>query len=257
MTKISIKQCLFLILISSLCSCTAYKKGLYFQDVQETETIKINENLQVVHIQTGDILGINVSSRNPESSAIFNYNLNRVNGPNSFTDNPVIGYLVDEGGFIHLPLLGTLKVDGLTISELRATIEAAVAKLYNDPVVNIRIINFKVSILGDVLRPNVYTLQSDQTNILDALTLAGDLNTTAERKNILLIRVENGERKLVHLDITSKKFMSSPYFYLKNNDKIYVSPGRSKFSSMNEGGYRTASLILSGLSIIAILLSRY
>lgn len=240
-------------------SCTPYKKIPYFQDIQGTQTSseKINNSTQLI-VQPADVLGINVGSRNPESSAVFNYNLSRVSGNNYNTspDNPVIGYLVDEKGLIHLPLIGDLKAAGLTTSQIRDKLSLDLQAFYKDPVVNIRILNFKVSIYGDVARPNVYTLQNEQTSIIEALTLAGDLNITAIRNNILLVRYENGERKYIHLDITSKKLMESPYFYLKNNDQIYVQPGKSKFASVNDAGFRAATLILSGLSIIAIMVSR-
>lgn len=251
---------IFLFTSSIIFSCTSYKKIPYFQDLNEVSFSKEKvDNYSPLTIQTADILGINVSSRNPESSSVFNYNLNRVNGNNYNTspDNPVIGYLVDENGLIHLPLIGDFKVSGLTTSQVRDKLNTALLTYFKDPVVNIRILNFKISVLGDVSRPNVYTLQNEQTTITQALSLAGDLNITASRKNILLIRNENGERKYIYLDLTSKKLIESPYFYLKNNDEIYVTPGKSKFASVNDTGFRAATLILSGLSIVAILISHY
>ncbi|MDB5110842.1 MAG: polysaccharide export protein [Mucilaginibacter sp.] len=250
---------LFLLFILILSSCTPYKQIPYFQDLNSDQILreKIN-NYSPLIVQPADVLGINVTSRSPESSNIFNYNLSRVDGNNFNTapDNPVFGYLVDENGFIHLPLIGEFKAAGYTTSQIREKLNTLLLTYYKDPVVNIRILNFKVSIFGDVARPNVYTLQNEQTSILDALTLAGDLNITAVRKNVLLIRMENGERKYIHLDITSKKLIESPYYYLKNNDQVYIQPGRSKFASVNDAGYRAATLILSGLSIIAILATR-
>lgn len=251
---------LFLLLMLMLASCTPYKEIPYFQDLSNDRALREKvDNYSPLIIQPADILGIEVTSRTPELSNIFNYNLSRVNG-NSFntsSDNPVFGYLVDENGNIHLPLIGDFKAAGLTTSQIRDKLNTLLLTYYKDPVVNIRIINLKVSVFGDVARPNVYSLQNEQTSIIEVLTLAGDLNITAVRKNILLIRTENGERKYIHLDITSKKFMDSPYFFLKNNDQIYVQPGRAKFASVNDAGYRAATLILSGLSIIAILVSRY
>jgi polysaccharide export outer membrane protein len=245
----------FLLLIIS--TCEPYRHIPYFQDLNGNSNEKV-DNFSSLKVQPADILGINVSSRNPESSAIFNYDLNRANGNNYNTspDNPVIGYLVDEKGFIHLPLIGDFKVAGLTTSEIREKLTTQLVTLYKDPVVNIRILNFKVAVYGDVARPNVYTLQNEQTSITEALSLAGDLNITAMRNNVLLIRVENGQRKYIHLDLTSKKLIESPYYYLKNNDQIYVQPGKTKFASVNDTGFRYATLILSALSIIAILVSR-
>ncbi|MDB4925327.1 polysaccharide biosynthesis/export family protein [Mucilaginibacter sp.] len=250
---------LLILFVLLFTSCTPYKNIPYFQDLESTQASEEKiDNYAQLKIQPTDVLGINVTSRNPESSSIFNYNLTRANGNNYNTspDNPVIGYLVDEKGFIHLPLIGDFQVAGLTTSQIRDKLSIALQTFYKDPVVNIRILNFKISVYGDVARPNVYTLQNEQTSITEAISLAGDLNITAMRKNVLLIRFENGERKYIHLDLTSKKLMESPYFYLKNNDQIYVQPGKSKFASVNDAGFRAATLILSGLSIIAILVSR-
>jgi polysaccharide biosynthesis/export protein len=240
-------------------SCSPYKQVPYFQDLSSNPELKEKvDNLSPLLIQPADILGINVSSRNPESSAIFNYNLARADG-NSFNTSPenaVIGYLVDDNGFIHLPLIGDFKAAGLTTSQIRDKLNAMLLTYYKDPIVNIRILNFKVSIFGDVARPNVYTLQNEQTSITEALALAGDLNITALRKNVLLIRVVNGERKYIHIDLTSKNFIESPYYFLKNNDQIYVMPGKAKYTQANDSGFKAATLILSGLSIIAILITR-
>ena len=115
-------------------------------------------------------------------------------------------------------------------------------------------LNFKVSVMGDVLKPDVYKIQSERVTVTEALTMAGDLNITAKRKNILLIREIDGKREYVPIDITSAKLFTSPYYYLKNNDILYVQPDKTKYASV-DGGYRTVSLVLSALSIVAIVLS--
>ena len=250
------KNVCFVFIVLIMSSCTTFKKIPYFKDMDHTvptkETVK---NYSPFIIQPADILGINVSSRNPESSSIFNYNLNRVNGNvyDNSPDNPITGYKVDEKGDIQLPIIGNLKAAGMTVSELSGKLNQLLLTYYKDPVVNIRIINFKVTIFGDVLRPNVYTLQNERTTITQALSLAGDLNITAVR-NITLIREENGVRNFIPIDLTSKQIFQSPYYYLKNNDEIYVQPDRTKYATVDRG-YRTATLVLSGLSIIAIVLS--
>jgi len=247
----------YLLILLALSSCGTYKTVPYFQDLDRTQlsSQKI-ENSGPLTIQPADILGINVNSRNPESSSIFNYNLNRVTGNNYdlSSSNPVTGYQVNDKGEINLPLIGSMKVAGLSTYELTEKLTITLLTYFKDPVVNIRILNFKVSILGDVQRPNLYTLQNERTTITQALSLAGDLNITAMRKNVVLIREENGVRKFVPMDLTSKHIYESPYFYLKNNDEIYVQPDRSKYATVDRG-YRVTTLLLSGLSIIAIVLS--
>lgn len=248
----------FLILLSLvLTSCGSYKTIPYFQDLDHTkETTETIDNYTPLTIKPADILAINVTSRTPESSAIFNYNLNRVNG-NSFDtsrENPLTGYLVAEDGRIQLPLLGSTLVSGLTTDSLSKILTKKLLTYYKDPMVNIRIANLKVSIFGDVAKPNAYTLQNERTTITQALSLAGDLNITGMRKNVILIREKDGKRKYIPIDLTSKKLFESEYYYLQNNDEIYVTPDRTKYATVDRG-YRTASLVLAGLSIIAIVLS--
>jgi len=144
--------------------------------------------------------------------------------------------------------------EGLTTTELQEKLNVMLLKYYNDPVVNVRILNFKVSVYGDVERPNVYSLQNERTTITQALSMAGDLNITAMRKTVILVREEDGKRQFIPIDLTSKKIFESPYYYVRNNDEIYVQPDRTKYATVDRG-YRTATLVLSGLSIIAIVLS--
>ncbi len=242
----------FLILIPFLSSCGSYKHIPYFQDLDKSAPIEQTvDNYVPFTIQPTDILRINVSSRNSESSDIFNRANGDVNGYSP--ESQVTGYHVDANGEIHLPLLGNVKAAGMTTSQLRESLNKMLLTYFKDPVTNVRLLNIKVSVFGDVLHPNIYTLQNERTTITQALSLAGDLNITAMR-NIMLIREENGKRSYIPIDLTSKKIFESPYYYLKNNDEIYVQPDRTKYATVDRG-YRTATLVLSGLSIIAIVLS--
>ncbi|HKG06351.1 MAG TPA: polysaccharide biosynthesis/export family protein [Pedobacter sp.] len=248
---------LSIIAIVCFSSCGSYKNIPYFQELKtENITEETVTNFSPLTIQPGDILEINVSSRNPESSAIFNKNLTQISGLSASTtsDIPGTGYEVDEEGFIYLPLIGKYEVKGISISALRKQLSEKMISLYKDPVVNIRILNFRISVYGDVLKPNIYTIQGSRITITQALTLAGDLNITAMRNRIFLIRDEAGKRKYIPIDLTTKNLFQSPYFYLKNNDEIYVQPDKTKYATVDRG-YRTATLVLSGLSIIAIVLS--
>lgn len=247
-----------ILLITGICSsCGSYKNIPYFKDLNEDSLFaeQVN-NYSPLTIQSADILGINVNSRNPESSAVFNNSQGTVNGTTNgqTSTGPFTGYQVDQKGDIHLPLIGNLKVSGLTTGELREKLDQMLLIYYKDPVVNIRILNFRVSVYGDVQRPDIYTLQNERTTITQVLSLAGDLNITAMRNNIVLVREQDGKRKFIHLDLTSKKLFDSPYYYLKNNDEIYVQPDRTKYATVDRG-YRITTLVLSGLSIIAIVLS--
>lgn len=251
-----IRPDVFLIIAIFISSCTSFKKIPYFTDLNHLQQTQQDvKNYSPLIIQPGDILSIFVSSRNTESSAIFNQNQGRSNS--TFNDNPsentTSGYKVDENGNIFLPVLGIYKVGGSTTSDISNKLSQSLLVYYKDPVVNVKLLNFKIAIYGDVLRPNVYTLQNERTTLTQALSLSGDLNITAVRK-ITLIREEGGVRKFIPIDLTSKETFESPYYYLKNNDEIYVQPDKTKYATVDRG-YRTASLILSGLSIIAIVLS--
>jgi len=246
---------LYLILLTIvLSSCaTSYKNIPYFQDLNHTNlTDEQVKNYSPLTIQPADIIGINVNSRDPESSTMFNYRVNG-NSTENAPDNPITGFLVDDKGEIHLPLIGDIKAAGKTTSELRENLAKLLLTYYKDPVVTVRILNFKVSVFGDVQRPGIYPIQNERATITQALTLAGDLNITAIR-NITLIREQDGVRQFIPIDLTSKNVFESPYYYLRNNDEIYVQPDRTKYATVDRG-YRTATLLLSGLSIIAIVLS--
>ncbi len=224
-----------------LSACNAYKNVPYFQDLdkskQTTEDIK---NFSALTIQNSDILGITVSSLNPKAYSDSSARLS--------------GYLVDQNGEIKLPLIGKISAAGLTTGVLADQIQSKLTTYLREPAVTVRMLNFKVSVMGDVLKPDVYKIQSERVTVTEALTMAGDLNITAKRKNILLIREVDGKREFIPIDITSAKLFTSPYYYLKNNDVLYVQPDKTKYASV-DGGYRTVSLVLSALSIVAIVLS--
>lgn len=240
-------------------SCNTYQQVPYFQDLNRTSVIQEEiRNYTPLTIQKGDILGISVTNPNPEASAEFNYNLNRVNGVNTdySPSNAVTGYLVDDKGNIDIPLLGTMKVEGYTTNDLHDQLVKSLSTYLKQPIVNIRILNFKVSVLGDVAKPAVYSFPTERVTLTDALGMAGDLDITAKRQTVLLIREVDGKRTFVPIDLTSKKIFESPYYYLKNNDVIYVDPDRSKYAPVDRG-YRTATIVISALSVVAIVMTYY
>lgn len=246
----------FSVLIVLFLPACSYKGVPYFQDLNQTKPSKETiANFSPVTIQPEDVLGISVSSLNTEASSVFNYNLNTVTGTAQNANNPVVGYLVDEKGNIQLPLVGSVNVSGLTLSAVREKIQRQLTEYLKQPVVNVRLLNFKVSVMGDVLRPGVYPVQNQRVSIAEAITMAGDLNITALRTNVMLIREHEGTREYIPIDLTSKKLFNSPYFYLKTNDILYVQPGKNKFASV-DNSYRNISILISALSIVVILLTR-
>jgi len=236
-------------ILSILSSCSSYKEIPYFQDLSKSGiTTESLDNYSSITIQPEDQLSINVGSLNPEASAVFN---NNAQNPSSITNNPTYGYLVDQKGEVKLPLVGVMKVSGLTTAQMAEQLQQKLVTYLRQPNVSVRLVNFKVAVLGDVLRPNIYSSASERLTIPEALSLAGDLNITAKRKDVILVREKDGKREYIPIDLTSKKLFQSPYFYLKSNDLLVVQPSRLKLSTVDVG-YRNASLAISALSLIAI-----
>lgn len=252
------------VFIFMLSSCGLYKdKGYkqvsYYQDVNRPEETEAISNYQPLKVQAGDLLGINVNSLNPEASSVFNTSINRVNGNglDASATNPIYGFRVDETGRVLLPLVGSVQVAGSTTDEVAKSLTGKLQDYLKSPIVNVRILNFKVSVLGDVSKPDMYTIQNEHVNINEALSLAGDLNITAKRTNVLLIREENGKRQFATIDLTKKDVFESPYYYLHNNDVIYVDADKTKYDNIARS-YKTNTVIISSsLAILAILASAF
>ena len=258
---------LLLVIVFSF-SCTPYKSVPYFQDLKPDSVLKEKiTNFSQLTVQPGDLLAMNVTSLNHEADAVFNYNLERTNSgsTNSASNanenldkgeqNTVYGYLVDHEGNIHLPMVGAVKLAGLNTREIDSVLEGRLSEFLSKPIVNVRIQNFKISILGDVKEPGGYSIQNERITVIEALALAGDLNTTGIRKKVLLIREVDGNRLYINLNLASKGLFNSPYYYLKNNDVIYVQPNRDKVSS-SDSAFQKVTLLISALSILAIFLTR-
>jgi polysaccharide export outer membrane protein len=241
---------IFLVFICMiLLSCGSYKKATYFQDVdREQFTKEAIENFSPITIQPADILSISISSLNPESSAVFNFASNSTPGGTESSG----GYLVDQHGDIQLPVLGTMNVANLTSSQIREKIRLKLTPYLKEPVVVATLVNFKISVLGDVSSPGLFKVPSERLTIPEAISLAGDLSMTAMRQ-LLIIREVNGERQYINVDLTKKSLFSSPYYYLKNNDVIYVQAGRIKYSSADPI-YQRVGLFLSLFSVAAVFL---
>lgn len=236
-------------------SCGTYQNVPYFQDLSQNNITKEDiSNFSPLIIQPGDILAINVNSPS-DGATQFNYNLNRISGTTGDATNPensVIGFMVDLNGNINLPFLGVVKVAGLNTTNLTEQLQTSLSNYLKKPIVNIRIVNFKISVLGDVQKPDVYTVQNERITIPEALALAGDLTITAIRQ-IILIREINGKREYIPIDLNSKKLFDSPYYYLKNHDVLYATPNRSKISNNNTASFQRVSLIISALSVLTLL----
>lgn len=237
-----------------LYSCGSAKNATYFN--QNTNIAYSNrvENLEPV-IQLNDLLSITVSSINPEAAEMFNMANDAAaqSSTNSGNTTRVSGYLVDQDGFIRLPILGKIEAAGKTKKVVREEITALLVnrKLLLEPIVDIRYLNYKVSILGEVKNPSVLTIPSEKISLLEALGLAGDITIYGRRDNITLIREENGVKRMRKIDLTTNEIFTSPYYYLQSNDIIYVEPNTAKIAS-SSGTRDWIPVILSAISLTII-----
>jgi polysaccharide biosynthesis/export protein len=249
-----VRKILFaVILMITFSSCVDKKKLVYFNNLETPGFSDTTNKVPSLVIHSGDILQITVSTIDRDITALFNPN-NVLNATTNTTIPIAQGYLVDKEGNVELPVIGKSYVRGLTIDEANEALKRALSETLKNVFVSTRLLNFKVSVLGDVARPGNYNITNERVSILDALSLAGDANITAERKDVLLIREVEGKKTYVSLDLTDRKTLTSPYYYLLNNDVLYIKPGPNRLLS-NSATLQLLPTILGGLSLITVLLS--
>jgi polysaccharide export outer membrane protein len=252
----------FTILALFLFSCQSTKNVPYFQNVVDTGILKIPvaASFREPTIQPDDILSISIFTIDPATSMVVNQLISQSLGgiiSAGGTANPsATGFLVDKNGEIQLSVIGKVKLLGLTTLQARDLIQQIAAKSYNQPNVQVRFSNFKITILGEVARPATYTVPNEKLTLLDALGLAGDLTIYGKRENVLLIRELAGEKQFVRLNLNSGELFNSQFFYLKQNDVIYVEPNKGKAASLNTARTQTIALIGTALSVLIVLFSR-
>ena len=239
-------------------SCTSSQKTVYFYNVKDTTFYSAGSNTEIP-IRPNDILSITISSANAEASVPFNSPINTVTRYTTVTgsNTEAGGYLVNQDGTIQLPILGTVNAAGLSKRALKDKITNLILtrKLLIDPIVEIRFLNYEVTVLGEVAHPTVITVPSEKISLLKAIGLAGDLTIYGKRDNVLLIREENGKKQTRHINLNSANFFNSPYYYLEPNDVVYVEPNKAKVASANNST-QYIPIILSGLSVAVIVLDR-
>jgi polysaccharide export outer membrane protein len=250
---------LLIILSPVLTSCFNSRTITSFNNLADTTIQYTVENLEPV-IQQNDILSIVVSSINNEAIQPFNlYSVSSTLGNvNSGTVSQASGFLVDQEGYIHFPMLGSIKAFGLTKKQLKDEITRGLVekKLLYDPIVSIRYLNYKVTVLGEVARPSVINVPGEKISLLEALGLAGDLTSYASRNNIMVIRDnDTGKHKITRLDLTDKDLFVSPYFYLKSNDVVYVAPNKAKAASTSTTK-QWWPVVISAMSFIAVVVGQ-
>ena len=243
-------------------SCVNYRDLVNFNEADlpasSPEAIRYAEPLE---IQPNDLLRINVYSLDPLAAAPFN--IEREGGfqmPMGGGDQLQVlelfhGYFVGEDGYIDFPALGSLEAAGKTIAELKADLRVRLEKYIKEPVVNIRYLNFKVTVLGAVNMPGVLRLTNPRVTVLEALGYAGDLTDYADRSDVLVIREVDGQREYAHLDLQTDDIFESDYFYLEQNDLIYVRPIPARTATVADPAQRIIQYGSGVLSVVALALT--
>lgn len=227
---------IFFLLFLALSACSANRNLIYLNDLRGSSEYKTQIlNKPALRIQPTDLLSIIVSSQNAESSILFNNGvLPTTSSPNSMeatsvnnavtNKREVEGYFVDSEGYINFSVLGRVKLTGLTKEEAVQKMTAEIRKYIKNPIVDIRLLNFKVTVLGEVTKPASLDVMRESINVLEALGMAGDMTAFGKRENVLIIREKDGVRTATRVNLADKALLDSPYFYLQQNDVVYVEP---------------------------------
>lgn len=253
------KLTLFAVLAIFFMSCSETKRVTYLQEVESlpVEVLQQKSLLADPRIVPGDLLSISVGSDSPESVSIFN-KLSSSSGTteNAMTSSSVSNnstYLVDNKGIIDFPIIGKLNVGGMTRTEAEEFIKSKIYPQYvkKKPTVTIRVENFKIAVLGEVKTPSIYNVPNERVSVLEAVAMAGDLQLTGRRDNVLLIRFKgDGSKEVARINLNDPNLLFSPYFYLQQNDILYVEPNKSKART----AYTVPPMLTLSLSILSTLL---
>lgn len=256
---------LFTVLGFLLTGCASTKNTTYFQNVGDS-IYRSPEAIALSHysdplIHPNDILQISVQTIDPQSTTSMG-----TQSSSSFavgggavgmaSAQAIQGYMVDKEGYIELPLVGKIKVGGMTTDAARDAIKKKATIYYKDPVVNVRWANFYISVLGEVNRPSQYIIPNEKINLLEAIAMAGDLTIFGKRDNVMLIREENGEKKAIRFDLRSTDIFQNPYFYLRQGDVIYVQANKTKVAASDARMIRTVAIITSVSSLLVAVIYR-
>jgi len=260
-----------IIIVFFCCSCGNTRQITLMQgkfDTAALSQIKVTEPV----IQKGDLLSIIVYSDNPQTTALYNQSLVIVSGSNTAVGGATQGgtgsnagalnagspttpgYLVDESGNIQFQGLGVLHIEGLNKAQLKNLLDSKLKdSLLINPYYNIRFMNYRFTMLGEINHPGIFGIPGERLSILEALGLAGDLTFYGRRDNVLFIRENNGKREFARLDLTKPEIMSSPYFYLQQNDIVIVEASKKKIAASDQVTIRTITITATVVSTLAIL----
>lgn len=243
----------------TLQNCGSPKDVVYYQN---NENVPIsNTNSYEIKIKPDDLLLIVVSAEDPEIAMPFN--LTTISVPSANTNLSVSGqqslqtYLVDAQGNIDFPVLGKLQIGGMSRTEVSKMLHTQISKYIKNPIINLRVTNFKIAVQGEVNRPGSYEFKTDRVTLPEVLSTAGDLTIYGKRDNILVIREVNGEKTFNRVDISKADFLNSPFYYLSQNDVVYVEPNKTKVNGSKVGPNTGVIISITSLlvTIVALIIS--
>ena len=250
------------VLLMTMASCGSVKDIAYFQNKAVNQPEAVDKHAGIV-IQPKDMLSIVVSSRNPELVAMFNLPVVSYQAGSEIVSGAgqqrLMGYVVDNDGYIDFPVLGKIQVSGLTRWELSEVIKKRLLDdgLLTDAVVTVEFMNFKISVIGEVNNPGTFTIDGDKVTVLQAISLARDLTIFGERENVTVIRERDGERTMYEINLCDVDMFQSPAYYLQQNDVVYVQPSsiKARQSTTDDKALRMTSIFVSGGSLLVSLAS--
>ena len=255
--RLTSSVCVVLVILLSY-SCASHSELVNFDQGPEFPySPQAISNFKPISIQADDILHITVHSIDPIAAQPFN-TINTA-GANAGANNRDVlqlnGYLVDQDGMIDFPVLGRVNLGGQTVQGAKDVLLEKLRLYLKDPVVNLRLLNFRINITGEVRSPGAFSIPNERVTVLEALAMAGDLTPFANRERILLAREINGERTFGYIDLNSSEVFNSPYFFLQQNDLLYVEPLPTKVSTVRDPATRILPWVSAFTSTAAFLIS--
>ena len=245
------------ILLLFTSSCVPYKDLILFRKgekpLTELAATNVNKNADVP-IQPNDALSITVSCLDPQLALPFNLVNMQVAGQIQ-PESPLASFLVDGNGDISYPVLGKISTSKKTITQLRDFLVEKLKPYIKEPSVNIRRVNFKITVLGEVAKAGIFTIQSERVTVLEAIGLAGDFTSYSDRQRVMVVREENGKVNSVKMDLQSSDFFTSPYYFLHPNDVVYIDPKKSKKGTVNDPANKYVTWTSAGLSAISAVIT--
>ncbi|MBC8643946.1 polysaccharide biosynthesis/export family protein [Flavobacterium lindanitolerans] len=235
-------------------SCASRKNVAYYQNIDQLVNLESSSSYETI-LQPDDLLMIVVMAENPEVAAPFNLPSVIMQSTTELENQQMRmnSYLIDSKGFIQFPVLGSIQIGGLTRTQAIAKITNELEKYIKKPSINLRILNYKVTVQGEVTQPGIHNITSERITLTEALSMSGDLTVYGKRDNILVIREVDGKKQATRVDITKADFLNSPFYYLKQNDVVYVEPNKTKVNSSVVGP--NTAIVLSSISILVTIIA--